>query len=308
MDNIDPTKVLYIAGAGRSGSTLLGTILGSIHQFCDIGEVHYLLDRGIQLNQLCACQVPLQNCDFWSHVIGNHPTTFDEQTISHLLDLRNSVSRFRHIPLHALNCSMKFQQRTKTYGEFLGQLYSIIRKSTGATVIIDSSKRVHGHVLAQIPNVKLYTLHLVRDSRASAYSWTRQKAYEPTAKQLSYMPTISTHSSSVHWMLDNLSAELLKSKTAHYFFLRYEDFVMNPQYEIKRILTFIEEEPDQLPFVSERDVRLAITHSVSGNPSRFHDGDVHIKEDEVWKIKLSQKDRAIVTFLTWPLLKRYGYI
>ncbi|GJM04919.1 MAG: hypothetical protein DHS20C09_09100 [marine bacterium B5-7] len=109
-------------------------------------------------------------------------------------------------------------------------------------------------------------------------------------------------------MLDNLSAELLKRKIQYYLLVRYEDFVTNPQDWVKKILTFIGEAPDTLPFVGDRSVRLTSTHSVSGNPSRFKNGTVQIKEDSEWKTGLNQKDRASTTFLTWPLLKRYRYL
>ena len=36
-----PTKVLYIAGSGRSCTTLLGHILGQVPGFCFIGEAMY---------------------------------------------------------------------------------------------------------------------------------------------------------------------------------------------------------------------------------------------------------------------------
>lgn len=308
MQNERRPKILYIAGAGRSGSTLLGALFGSIPSYCDVGEIHYLLDRGLQCNQLCACRIPMRECQFWKSIFSSELSQVDNAEIAKLLDLRNSLSRFRHLPLHTLNISSEFRAKSHRYGNFLSRLYSAIQMHTGSKVIIDSSKRVHGHVLSNIPNIDLYTVHLIRDSRASAYSWTRQKAYEPIAGTTSYMPTFSPITSSAHWMLDNLSAELLKRKIQYYLLVRYEDFVTNPQDWVKKILTFIGEAPDTLPFVGDRSVRLTSTHSVSGNPSRFKNGTVQIKEDSEWKTGLNQKDRASTTFLTWPLLKRYRYL
>lgn len=47
-----PTKVVLVAGSGRSGSTVLGNILGSVDgAFCG-GEIRYLWERGLRDDRL----------------------------------------------------------------------------------------------------------------------------------------------------------------------------------------------------------------------------------------------------------------
>ena len=48
-------KVLYIAGEGRSGSTILGNILSQIDGFFSVGEMHHIWDRGFIENWRCSC-------------------------------------------------------------------------------------------------------------------------------------------------------------------------------------------------------------------------------------------------------------
>ena len=43
----NPTTVLYVAGAGRSGSTLLDNLLGQIPGFFSAGELRYVWERGL---------------------------------------------------------------------------------------------------------------------------------------------------------------------------------------------------------------------------------------------------------------------
>lgn len=40
-------RVLYIVGSGRSGSTIIGNILGRIEGFSHVGELRYIWDRNI---------------------------------------------------------------------------------------------------------------------------------------------------------------------------------------------------------------------------------------------------------------------
>ena len=51
-----------------------------------------------------------------------------------------------------------------------------------------------------------------------------------------------------------------------------------------------------------------VDHTVSGNPLRFQAGTFEIRPDEEWRTALPAGKRRLVTALTWPLLKRYGYL
>ena len=50
-----PLRVVYIAGAGRSGSTLFARILGQAAGFCYVGEMKYFWENGSVKNELCTC-------------------------------------------------------------------------------------------------------------------------------------------------------------------------------------------------------------------------------------------------------------
>jgi hypothetical protein len=66
MTNRRGTTILYIAGAGRSGSTLLGQILGQLEGFCFVGEMIGAWQTfGVRR---CGCQAMLTDCEFWAAV------------------------------------------------------------------------------------------------------------------------------------------------------------------------------------------------------------------------------------------------
>ena len=64
-----PVQVLYIAGTGRSGSTLLAGILGQVDGIFNAGEVRYIWDRGLLANRLCGCGRQFRDCPVWDEIL-----------------------------------------------------------------------------------------------------------------------------------------------------------------------------------------------------------------------------------------------
>ena len=55
MSRSDRVRVVYIAGWGRSGSTLLELILDTLPGWRATGELRCLWEAGLRRNQLCGC-------------------------------------------------------------------------------------------------------------------------------------------------------------------------------------------------------------------------------------------------------------
>ncbi len=142
-------------------------------------------------------------------------------------------------------------------------------------------------------------MHLVRDPRATAFSWQREK------EGLRRHPVWST---CILWDEKNLVAEWLgRIGRCEYLMVRYEDFATDPEAELRRIMAFVEAK-DVLPEVgSPGVVHLRQDHAVYGNPNRFVSGPVPIRLDNEWKHRFPRADRRRATLLTWPLILRYGY-
>src|SRR4051812_39799023 len=89
--------VLYVAGAGRSGSTLLERLIAEKNDFFAVGELYYLWERGYERNELCSCGEPFHDCPFWQEVLR---LTFGPGPIP-VAELRDHLAyllRFRRIP------------------------------------------------------------------------------------------------------------------------------------------------------------------------------------------------------------------
>ena len=74
MTQSQPIDVLYIAGYGRSGSTVLDMLLGSNPHMISMSELTHIFDFW-EINSECSCGKPFRECDFWNRVFENIDTT-----------------------------------------------------------------------------------------------------------------------------------------------------------------------------------------------------------------------------------------
>jgi len=304
----DKIKVLYIAGWGRSGSTILDNLLGQVDGFFSAGELCYLWEHDLFEGGLCGCGAPLGSCEVWGRVLADADVgRIDAREMARLED---KGLRTRHLPLMLIPHAGKLlASRLEGYLENLARLYSTIARVTGARVIVDSSKSpAYGRVLGMAPTVDLYVVHLVRDPRASAYSWLKKKR-QPDRGEFGLMDRHAPAKSSLMWDAWNGAAEAFwRRYPKRYVKLRYEDLVADPRGSLTRVLGLVGEADARLPFVNGREVELRVSHTVAGNPNRFQAGTVKLRPDDEWKSGLRLRDRALVTALTLPGLIHHGYL
>lgn len=298
-------KVVYIAGWGRSGSTLLDNILGQLDGFFPAGELADIWQTGFIGNHPCGCGSPFHECRVWKNVIQTAFGEFDAIDPLRMNRLFLNDTRTIRIPRMAFpRAGAPVAGTRRDYLEKLSSLYRAIASVTGSRVIADSSKTPsYAALLGLIPEIDLYLVHLVRDPRAVAYSWSI-----PKPKPADYMRTMNAAKSSLLWIAWNEGTEHLGRRlSGRYLRIRYEDFTLRPEESIRRILTLIHEDVRSLPFPSDHTVRLNPTHTMKGNPSRFITGDVEILPDERWKKGMHPFNKMLVDLLTWPFLGKYGY-
>ena len=311
----EQVPILYIGGHGRSGSTILAQTLGQLPGFVNVGELWQIWYRGLRENERCGCGRRFYSCAFWRAVGEEAFGGWDNVDVDKMVALRPYLKRLRYTPHYAL--AAKTNVRTRKMNTLLEEcdpilewLYRAIQRVSGAGVIVDSSKRFsYAVLLSLLPFADLRVVHLVRDSRAVAYSWQRTKE-SPAVVGGRLMPRLSPAKSSRHWSLQNHSYDLL-SGFAHLTRLRYEDFVNDPTFYLAETLIragFDDEAGSLHDVVHGREISLSVDHAVSGNPSRFLTGKIELRLDEEWKGKMRGADKNVVTALTAPLLLKYGYL
>lgn len=301
---MDRIKVLYIAGEGRSGSTIVGRILGQIRGFFSPGELCYVWLNAFTGNKLCGCGEAFNLCKIWRGIISRaHEHSIDPQEMERMRKRGLIFSPLLLLP----GGKYLIRRALGSYIAGLEMLYHEIRAGTGSRVIVDGSKfPSYGYMLSLIPSVDMYVVHLARDPYATAFSWLRKKRVDGR-DNAELMPRHSAFGTAARWTIRNLATELFWRRRTRYLMLRYEDAMSHPQETIERILDFLGEQADQLPFTDTHVVKLTPDHTVWGNPDRFKIGEVQLRLDDEWKTKMKLTDKWIVTILTWPLMRHYGY-
>jgi hypothetical protein len=301
--------VLFVAGAARSGSTLLDREIGMHQGFCSSGELTFIWQRSFRENHLCGCGVPFHECCFWREVselaFGVEPALVDEQAAE---QLKARVDSKWRVPYMAVPGVSPHQPELLAYGELLERLYAAILQVSHARVIVDSSKDPrHGLVLSKIPHIELHIVHLVRDPRGVAFSWKRVRRRPEIHWKVQNMMTKGTWGSASRWTTHNLVAELLSASAASYCRVRYEDFVADPNAALERILEPFPWASSSHPDIHGDELVLEPMHTMAGNPMRFHTGSLRLKLDEEWREAMPLRERFAVDAATWPLMGRYGY-
>ena len=132
-------RVLYIAGTGRSGSTLLANTLGQVKGIFNAGEIRYIWQRGMLENRLCGCGRHFADCPFWQKVLheATGPGMPDAQSMARL---QSQLTRVRHLPSIAFRRDLRGSADFDRYRSVLARLYSAVQHVAGSEVIVDSSK------------------------------------------------------------------------------------------------------------------------------------------------------------------------
>jgi hypothetical protein len=281
---------------------------------CPAGEVVHMWQRSVRDDERCGCGQAFSACPFWPQVGQVAFGGWDRVDVDRVTRLRAQVDRARFLPLLASTpLQGRLQPALDEYVGYYRRTYAAISQVSGNPVVIDSSKHASlAFCLRSSPGVDLRVVHMVRDSRAVAYSWG--KVVDRPEAAGSQMATYKPASAALRWNLQNSALQLLSQLGTPTLRVRYEDFVRAPAVTLSEIAAFagLPSAPD-LGFLGTDGpgrwwAELAATHTASGNPMRFTTGRVPIRYDATWQTAMLAGNRRTVTALTLPLLMRYGYL
>ena len=305
-------RLIYIGGYSRSGSTLLLRLLGEVPGLQPVGELFDLWERSYTENQLCGCGDAFRECAFWRAVtlraFGSAP---EEIAVDSLQAMRARVQGYSHIPQlwMPLLRDRGYKERLDEYIGVLSRVYRAIAEISHAEYIVDSSKIPQfAWLLGEMPETELHLVHLVRDSRATAYSWRRRRVRPEIAWRVEHMDRHSILRSALEWDLFNFMLRSRRRSPASYTLIRYEDLVRDPARQLERIASSIGENwsaPSEV--IANGQLNLHVSHTASGNPSRFKAGEMEVRPDEEWVRSMRADEKALVSVLTISGLARYGY-
>jgi hypothetical protein len=286
-------RVVYLGGLGRSGTTLLERLLGELPGVVALGEVVHLWERGVLGEELCGCGAAFPACAFWRQVGERAFGGWTRALAERVLGLRRRVDRTRRIPRIAHPDLAEY-----------AQAYRLVYEAVDAQVVIDSSKHASLACCLLAGGVDVRIAHVVRDPRAVAHSWGRTVPRPEDGRPMTRWGPART---AIHWTAQNAAMELLPGRGARVTRVRYEDLLAAPEATLVDLARRLDLEVPELPFIEGATAWLGPSHTVSGNPMRFHVGRVELRRDDSWVSRLPERDRRVVNALTWPLRARYGY-
>ncbi|GAB4527813.1 MAG: sulfotransferase [Amphiplicatus sp.] len=300
-------KVVYIAGYGRSGTTLLSIALGQHPRIFGAGEIHELTRHAWEQNTFCSCARALRDCPFWSDVVGRW---LGSDEINLIDDYRRAQGRFESLGAPYLaRIGIGGGSHFSRFAEQTGRLFHLIASASGKQVIVDSSKLPgRAWALAQTGLFEVYVVHMVRDGRGVA--WSMMKGYKRDARaglQREIKPK-SALRTGLRWTMVNLAAEDLRRMVGadRYMRVRYEDFATDPAQVIARIGDRIGVDLSAVGKGVAAGEAMAPHHQIAGNRLRMNPT-VKVAIDESWRSQMPESSRRRFGRLCGWLLRRYDY-
>ncbi len=297
------TDVCYVLGKGRSGSTLLNMALGELEGVFAAGELRFFWRRGLVEDRRCACGQPITRCEVWG-AVADRLTDLDA---AQLAGDSEAVYAWRAAP-RLLAGRTAGWPAFERWSSATTRLVEALTAVTGAEVVVDSSKwPTEPGVLGLVDGIRPFSLLLVRDPRAVAWSWQRVKTHDDF-DQPREMDRYPAWHSGASWTARNLVAGLAARRSpGPRRTLRYEDLAADPAGTLSDLHRFLGGSGDVGTALQGRTLTVTQGHTLAGNPTRTGGGELTISEDEEWRTGLSPADRLVTSALTWPLRRRWGY-
>ncbi len=211
-------KVIYVMGAGRSGTTILGVTLGNCADFMFAGELNQWLAKSGSPTH----HTPERD-DFWAAIrgqvdgadglFGGRANRMERS--SALFDVRTWPARRR---------------MRAAYRRISESVYLAVARTAGVGNVIDTSHYpARAREMQHLQGIDLYLLYVARDPHGVVASLNRDDVPERSFN----MPTTNAYL----WLTHLFSVLVfLRQPRSRRLFLQYEDFMEDPEGVLRQIL------------------------------------------------------------------------
>ena len=253
---LDNNKTLiYIIGAGRSGTTLLDVMLGNAEDVFSSGELNrYCITKGIQ----SGLDQHSERTRFWRSFAAEFSPKYD---------LERQTRIHREIEHHA-GLIKRLTKRIdeahyREYQAFERDFFDVLFGRIGVSTVVDSSK-YPGRALALSDTLpyRLCLIYIKRDPIRVVHSYTK------TDRRL---PTKNWGAATCHYFLVNhLCKRVLKRlrKKHPAVEIRYEDLVTQPEATLSRFEKAFDVDLSSVVDKVRRDEFLQVGNLLAGNTIR----------------------------------------
>lgn len=284
-------KYIYIAGYGRSGSTLLSIMLDNISGITSIGEVGGLARYIGVKGRECSCTRPYLDCPVWGSIIKNIPGGLSY--IKQMGITQYNIERWNRIPNIYMN-----NKALKKYAEKVGKFTETIYEQLNSSVVVDSSKCSYDYMwralaLQEIEDFDIFIIHLVRDVEGVVSSRKKGKNSSLERGSRGKPSPLASAAGFVGWMTANLAASYMRHQlnTCQSIVVRYTDLIRSPEDELRRIV-----ERAQLPGIDSDSVfsrgeALKVGHLVGGNRMARKNESIEVRTPQCMTVELSSIEK-----------------
>lgn len=270
--------VIYIAGAARSGSTLLNILLTQHRRVVSGGELFQAANKLQDPKAQCTCREPVAACPVWRGIAGE----IEALAGAHGLDpggLGKLLRRFdsRRALAGYLGNATRDAGGAALYAEAQHRIFRALRATKpGAAFVVDASKsqgRAAGRPLAlhRLAGMDVRVIHLVRNPRGVLASklkgWNRELEQGIRERRLLRGPRAL-----INWWLANYSVTRLTRAIGRdrVIYMDYEALVGRPAETLQQLGDFLGLDPREMIDAAEGGTIEAAGHAIAGNRMRFH--------------------------------------
>lgn len=299
-----PTKVVFIAGAGRSGSTFLSQLLSQADDCQTVGQIRHL-PMSMGGNRVCSCGQELAACGYWGRVAAR---LADKHGDTAMTRLKRGLNQFQKAAEDRTDWSQEQTRRdlAAAHGAFLAvlaDLYHFAAEEADGRTLIDSSKIPSvAFALALIEDIDLYTLNLVRDPRAVSVSWAKLVRNPQTLKQRCR-----------NWnRRAQQMAEFSQIPNQPFRRIAYEAFASTPRPMIEEIQAWAGLAQDTSFFIDDHSAQISWDRTHLFPPANEEVLErkatrIDIRPSESWKSEAHQAARELAQKINFPQARELGY-
>jgi len=247
--------IYFIAGAGRSGSTLLDIILGSSEKHFSLGELINFVKNGLIDNEYCSCGKKVTECEFWSKVAKDW-ARIRELSVEDYKELQWKYLRNKATLRSIWNYWFPSDDY-KMLVKDTNSLLDIVSKMVNGKVLVDSSKIPQYLLLLKKTGRQIKIIHLTRSVKNVLRSTKKTLKKDPEKGIEKTIKTQSTTYAFFNWLIDNLLVVLFTLSTER-IYIKYEKLISDPVRTIDKIYHLSQEDINRLknkgPFIPQHVV------------------------------------------------------
>lgn len=319
-------KLVYLAAASHSGSTMTAMLLGAHPDLCSVGELK-AINLGDKNNYLCSCKTLVEECDFWQGVTDKMANRGHDFCISDAgTDIRTGATPFmlrllkplvrgpfmELIRDSLLSFSPVWRKQLPYLQKRNADYVRSIAQHANVETVIDSSKiGIRLKYLLKNPDLDVKVIWVVRDGRGVSLAYKKPSEFADAknpkhrgggaGKTQEHDRDISVGAN--EWVRCNQETEavLATMPKENWIQVHYEDMCTNTEKTLNTIFNFLGVDPSK----KRLDFK-TVEHHVVGNGMRLDDSDVILLDDR-WKKLLSQDELATYHKVTGEYHNSLGY-